>query len=257
MDLELTGKVTIITGAGSGIGQATAYKFAQERARIVAVSLGQECIDETVNTIQQMGGEAIGLALDITDPASGTLVVKKAIETFGRLDILINAAGILEGGNIENTTLAAWDRTMAINLRAMFWMIHEAVPYLIQSQGNIVNLSSVNGPRSFPNVLAYNVSKSGVDQLTRCTALELAAKGVRVNAICPGVIRTNLHRAGGMGEEAYIKFLEHSKTTHPLGRVGKPEEPADLIAFLASARAAFITGTTIQIDGGRGQTCAR
>jgi NAD(P)-dependent dehydrogenase (short-subunit alcohol dehydrogenase family) len=136
-------------------------------------------------------------------------------------------------------------------------MMRLATPHLIKTQGNIVNVSSVTGPRSFPGVLAYCVSKAGVDQLTHCVALELASKGVRVNAVNPGVVLTNLHKQGGMSVEAYDRFLEHSQTTHPLGRVGRPEEVADLIAFLASDRAGWITGVTYLIDGGRGQTCNR
>jgi NAD(P)-dependent dehydrogenase (short-subunit alcohol dehydrogenase family) len=120
-----------------------------------------------------------------------------------------------------------------------------------------VNVSSVTGLRSFPGVLAYCVSKSGIDQLTRCAALELASKGVRVNAVNPGVVISNLHRRGGMNEESYSAFLEHSKSTHPMGRPGEPQEIADLIYFLASPAAAWITGETVSIDGGRHLTCAR
>jgi NAD(P)-dependent dehydrogenase (short-subunit alcohol dehydrogenase family) len=122
---------------------------------------------------------------------------------------------------------------------------------------NIVNLSSVTGLRAFPGVLAYCVSKAALDQLTRCSALELAAKGVRVNAVNPGVVVTQIHKRGGMNDDSYAAFLEHSKTTHPLGRVGRPEEIADLVLFLASDRATWITGATYSIDGGRAQTCAR
>ena len=120
-----------------------------------------------------------------------------------------------------------------------------------------MNVSSVNGLRSFAGVLAYNVSKAGVDHLTRCAALELAPRGVRVNAVNPGVTLTSLHRSGGMAEEAYAAFLERSKTTHPLGRVGNAAEVAELIFFLASENAAWITGATVSIDGGRHLTCAR
>jgi len=132
-----------------------------------------------------------------------------------------------------------------------------AVPFLAKSHGNIVNLSSVAGLRSFPGVLAYCVSKAAVDQLTRCAALELAPKGIRVNAVNPGVVVTQIHRRGGMSEDDYAAFLEHSKTTHPLGRVGDADEVADLILFLASDRAGWITGATYSIDGGRALTCAR
>ena len=128
---------------------------------------------------------------------------------------------------------------------------------MIKSKGNIVNISSVTGLRSFPGVLAYCVSKAGLDQLTRCAALELAPKGVRVNAVNPGVVVTEIHKRGGMSEEDYRAFLEHSKTTHPLGRVGDPREIAELVFYLASVNAGWITGATYPIDGGRALTCAR
>jgi len=146
---------------------------------------------------------------------------------------------------------------MNVNLRAVFQLMQLAAPHLIKTKGNIVNVSSVTGLRSFPGVLAYCVSKAGVDQLTRCAALELAPKGVRVNAVNPGVVITEIHKRGGMSEEAYASFLEHSKTTHPLGRVGDPKEIAELVFYLASERASWITGATYQIDGGRALTCAR
>ena len=132
-----------------------------------------------------------------------------------------------------------------------------ASPHLAARKGSVVNVSSVNGMRSFAGVLAYCVSKAGVDQLTRCAALELAPLGVRVNAVNPGVTVTNLHRRSGMPEAQYAAFLERSKTTHPLGRPGNPEEIASLILYLASDRAGWMTGETIPIDGGRHLTCAR
>jgi Dehydrogenases with different specificities (related to short-chain alcohol dehydrogenases) len=136
-------------------------------------------------------------------------------------------------------------------------LMQKALPSLIERKGNIVNVSSVTGLRAFPGVLAYCVSKAALDQLTRCAALELAAKGVRVNAVNPGVVVTQIHKRGGMSEEAYAAFLEHSKQTHPLGRTGRPEEVADLVLYLASDQASWITGATYSIDGGRAQTCAR
>jgi NAD(P)-dependent dehydrogenase (short-subunit alcohol dehydrogenase family) len=136
-------------------------------------------------------------------------------------------------------------------------LTQKAMPYLIDRKGNVVNVSSVNGVRAFPGVLAYCSSKAALDQLTHCVVLEVASKGVRINAVNPGVTLTQLHRTSGMDEEAYAKFLERSTTTHPLGRVGKPEEVADLIYFLASPKAGWITGGSFAIDGGRGQTCLR
>ena len=181
----------------------------------------------------------------------------QTLKALGGLDILVNAAGTISMGTIETTTIESWDEMMEINLRSIFRLTQRLLPALIESQGNIVNVSSVTGPRSFPGVLAYCVSKAALDQLTRCAALELASKGVRVNAVNPGVIVTNLHRSGGMKEEAYARFLEHSRSTHPMGRVGSPEEVAELILFLASSKAGWITGVTCGIDGGRALTCAR
>jgi NAD(P)-dependent dehydrogenase (short-subunit alcohol dehydrogenase family) len=197
------------------------------------------------------------LAGDITDETFRKNLVESCIDKLGRLDVLVNAAGIIASGTIETTKLADFDYMMDLNLRSVFHLMQLALPYLCETKGNIVNVSSVTGLRAFPGILSYCVSKAGVDQLTRAAALELAAKGVRVNAINPGVIQTNLHRRSGMDEEAYRKFLEHSKTTHPLGRVGQPEEAADLIVFLASDKAGWLTGLTCSIDGGRQLTCAR
>jgi NAD(P)-dependent dehydrogenase (short-subunit alcohol dehydrogenase family) len=204
-----------------------------------------------------MSGGAAVIPADVTVDGDCERVVRTAIGKFGKLNILINAAGIIANGTIENTTLQQWDDMFKINVRSAFYLMHLAMPYLIETRGNVVNVSSVNGQRAFPNVLAYCSSKAALDHLTRCAALEMASKGVRVNAVCPGVTVTQLHRRGGMDETAYQKFLEHSKETHPLGRVGNAEEIAQLIFYLASPRASWITGVTYLIDGGRGQTCLR
>jgi NAD(P)-dependent dehydrogenase (short-subunit alcohol dehydrogenase family) len=169
----------------------------------------------------------------------------------------VNAAGIIGAGTVETTTDDLWDTMMDINLRAPFRLMRAASPHLPRGTGSIVNVSSVNGLRAFPNVLAYCVGKAGLDQLTRCAALELAPLGIRVNAVNPGVVVSNLHRRSGMTEESYAAFLTRSRETHPLGRPGDAGEIADLIFFLASESASWITGETISIDGGRHLTCAR
>lgn len=145
-----------------------------------------------------------------------------------------------------------------INLRVVYLLTQLTIPHLKKTKGNIVNVSSVNGLRSFPGVAVYNVSKSALDQLTRCTALELAADGVRVNSVNPGVIATEIHKRGGMNDSEYKAFMERSKTTHPLGRPGNADEVANAIRFLADNRdASFITGVTLSVDGGRHLTCLR
>jgi len=250
-------KVAVITGASSGIGRATALLFAGKGARVVAVGRNEKELGRLRTEAKGAEGSIKILLADVSETSQVDRLITETVDGFGRIDVLVNAAGIIKNGTVENTTLDDWDKMMNINLRSVFYIMQKCVPYLEESKGNIVNVSSVTGPRSFPGVLAYCVSKSAVDQLTRCSALELAEKGVRVNAVNPGVVVTNIHKRGGMNDEAYEKFLEHSKTTHPLGRVGEPGEIAELIFFLASDKAAWITGATYEIDGGRGQTCAR
>jgi NAD(P)-dependent dehydrogenase (short-subunit alcohol dehydrogenase family) len=254
---ELDGRIALVTGATSGIGRATALRFAREGARVALVGRDAETLAEVARNVRDAGGEATEVRADVMVEREAQRAVEEAVEHFGGLDVLVNAAGIISNGTIENTPLADWDAMMNVNLRSVFHLMQLAVPHLEKRPGNVVNVSSVTGLRAFPGVLAYCVSKAGVDQLTRCAALELAAKGVRVNAVNPGVVVTNIHRRGGMRDEAYAAFLEHSKKTHPLGRVGAAEEVAELILFLASDRAAWITGATHSIDGGRAQTCAR
>jgi len=257
MDREFAGKVLVVTGATSGIGRAVARRFAEDSARVVAVGRDPGALDEVAHEIETSGGQSLLIAADVTRETESHRIIDETIARFGRLHVLVNAAGHISSGTIETTPLSNWDAMMNVNLRAIFYLMQLAAPHLITTRGNVVNVSSVTGLRSFPGVLAYCVSKAGLDQLTRCAALELAPKGVRVNAVNPGVVVTEIHKRGGMNNEDYAKFLEHSKTTHPLGRVGEAGEVAELVFYLASERAAWITGATYQIDGGRALTCAR
>jgi NAD(P)-dependent dehydrogenase (short-subunit alcohol dehydrogenase family) len=253
----MTGKVVIITGASSGIGRAAAVPFVESGSNVVAVGRNEKELNVLRDELQGKNGTLKVHLADIRETSQVERLVNDTIENFGQIDVLINAAGIIMNGSLENTPLDDWDKMLNINLRSVFYMMQKCLPHLEKTKGNIVNVSSVAGTRSFPNVLAYCVSKAGVDQLTRCTALELAPKGVRVNAVNPGVVVTNLHKRGGMDSENYQNFLKNSENTHPLGRVGEASEVADLIYFLASDKAAWITGATYAIDGGRAQTCAR
>ncbi len=250
-------KVVIITGASSGIGRETAKLFAKNGAKVVAVGRNNKELNDLRDEIQADNGSLKPIFADLSEPSQIDKLVTTTIDTFERLDIVVNAAGIIANGSIETTTLEDWDTMFNLNLRSVFYLMNKSVPHLIESKGNIVNVSSVTGIRAFPNVLAYCVSKAGIDQLTKCSALELAPHGVRVNAVNPGVVVTNLHKRSGMDDEKYAAFLEHSKTTHPLGRAGEPLEVAELIYFLASDKASWITGVSYEIDGGRAQTCAR
>jgi NAD(P)-dependent dehydrogenase (short-subunit alcohol dehydrogenase family) len=247
----------IVTGASSGIGRASAVRFASAGASVLAIGRDESSLSTVAADIEGAGGRAATLALDVTASDAPARIVSAAIEAFGRISTVVNAAGIIGSGTVETTTDEQWDVMMDINVRAPFRLMRAASAELVKSKGSVVNVSSVTGLRAFPGVLAYCASKAAVDQLTRCAALELAPEGVRVNAVNPGVVITQLHRRGGMAPEAYRAFLEHSKSTHPLGRPGEATEIADLIYFLASDQAAWITGETISIDGGRHLTCAR
>jgi NAD(P)-dependent dehydrogenase (short-subunit alcohol dehydrogenase family) len=249
--MEFDGKVAIVTGATSGIGMATVRKFVEQGGKVAAVGRKQGVLGKIATANVKT------YAVDLLNERDTAAFAKNVVQDFGGVDVLVNAAGIIASGTVENTTLADYDLMMNINVRSVFQLTQLLLPSIIERKGNIVNVSSVTGLRAFPGVFAYCISKAAVDQLTRCASLELAPKGVRVNAINPGVVRTNLHRNSGMTEDAYAAFVERSKTTHPIGRIGEPEEIADLILFLASPRAQWITGVTYSIDGGRAQTCAR
>ena len=243
-DKKFGGKVAVVTGATSGIGHACAVGFAKEGANVVCVGRKEEALKSVVDELRNAGTEAFAIRADLSVDSDADRVVDQAVQIFGGIDVLVNAAGFLTTGTIETTSLDAWDEMMNVNVRAVFRLMQRALPSLIERRGNIVNVSSVTGLRSFPGVLAYCVSKAAVDQLTRCSALELAAKGVRVNAVNPGVVVTEIHKRGGMNNDAYAAFLEHSKTTHPLGRTGRPEEVAALVLYLASDDASWVTGAT-------------
>jgi NAD(P)-dependent dehydrogenase (short-subunit alcohol dehydrogenase family) len=257
IEKQFNGKVVFVTGATSGIGRACAISFAKQGARVVCIGRNLKALEDVASEITGVGSEGLPLAADLSSDAEANDTISQVVTTLGGIDVMVNAAGHISNGTIENTSLQAWDEMLNVNVRAIFNLMQKALPSLIERKGNIVNISSVTGLRAFPGVLAYCVSKAALDQLTRCSALELAAKGVRVNAVNPGVVRTEIHKRGGMDDASYAAFVEHSKTTHPLGRVGEPQEIADLVLFLASDRASWITGATYSIDGGRAQTCAR
>ncbi|CAD7082587.1 unnamed protein product [Hermetia illucens] len=255
--MNFAGKVVLITGASSGIGAAAALHFAKLGASLSLSGRKLENLNKVAEECGSAGQKPIVVVGDVTNEKDNERILGETISKFGKLDVLVNNAGILESGTIENTSMEQFDRVMNTNIRSIYHLTMLAVPHLIKTKGAIVNVSSVNGIRSFPGVLAYNISKASVDQFTRCVALELAAKGVRCNAVNPGVTVTNLHKRGGMDEETYKKFLEHSKTTHALGRPGTVDELANAITFLASDMASFITGASLPVDGGRHAMCPR
>lgn len=182
--MAFAGKVVVVTGASSGIGAATAEYLAKQNAILVLVGRNDEKLQKVVDSCLASTNDVLKIIADVCVEEDANRIIQEAISNFKKLDVLINSAGIIGSGTIETTTLEQYDRIMNVNVRALFRLTQLAVPHLIKTKGNIVNLSSVCGIRSFPNVLAYNMSKSAVDQFTNCIALELADKGVRVNSVC-------------------------------------------------------------------------
>lgn len=254
-------KVVLITGASSGIGTETAVEFSKLGSKVVLCGRNEENLESTAKKCHDVGlasEDVLIIKGDVRVMKDLEHTVQHTVKHFGQLDILINNAGILVTGGIEETSMEDYDKQMDINVRSVFYLTQLAIPHLIETKGNIVNVSSVAGLRSFPGIAAYCMSKAAIDQMTRCVALELAAKGVRVNAVNPGVIVTDIHKRAGLSESEYQEFLEHCKTTHALGRVGTSSEVAKSIVFLASEEhASFITGVTLSVDGGRGVMCPR
>ncbi|MEX2270827.1 MAG: SDR family oxidoreductase [Vicinamibacterales bacterium] len=247
-------KTAIVTGASSGIGRAAATRLVADGWRVLGVGRDRGALADLQSGI---GAAFVPFAADVTSDAAPAAIVRQAVDGGHELAGLVQAAGIIASGGVDVTSDEGWDAMFAVNVRAPFRLLREAVPHLAEARGAVVNVSSVTGLRAFPGLVSYCASKAALDHLTRAAALDLAPKGVRVNAVNPGVVITNLHRRGGMDETRYAAFLEHAKDTHPLRRPGTADEVAELIAFLLSEKSGWITGETIAIDGGRHLTCLR
>jgi NAD(P)-dependent dehydrogenase (short-subunit alcohol dehydrogenase family) len=250
-------KVVLVTGASSGIGRATALALGREGAAVIAAGRRQDRLEAVVREITALGSRAVAVSGDVREERVCQEWVREAVRVYGGLDGLVNAAGVI--GNAKGlleTTTEQWDLIMGSNVRSLLLLTKEAAPELAKRKGAVVNLSSVAGTRPYTGLMAYCVSKAAVDQFTRCAALDLAPSLVRVNAVNPGVVVTELHTVTNAIPD-YAGFLERSKGTHPIGRVGQADEVAKLILFLLSDEAGWITGATYAIDGGRALASAR
>jgi NAD(P)-dependent dehydrogenase (short-subunit alcohol dehydrogenase family) len=241
------GKVILVSGAASGIGRATARRFGDEGARVVAADVNEAGAAETAALVREAGGEAEPVLCDVTNPAHAKSAVEGAVARHGRLDVLANVAGIGGFRRTTETTLEEWNRMIAVNLTGQFLLCQQAIPHLLAVKGAIVNTASVAGLKSHPYSAAYCASKGGVVLLTKALAVEYGRKGLRINCLCPGGIETPLiaqfQLPAGVSQAALLRIA-------PLDRMGKPEEVAGVIAFLASEDASYVNGATIVVDGG-------
>jgi len=245
----LEGKVALVTGGASGIGRATALAFAREGAKVVIADVAVEDGEETVRMIEESGGKAIFVETDVSQSDQVEALINKAVETYGRLDCVFNNAGIEgEQALTPDYTEENWDRVININLKGVWLGMKYEIPQMLkQGGGAIVNMSSVAGLVGFPSSPAYVASKHGILGLTKTAALEYATEGIRVNAVCPGVIRTPMvERATGGDPEVEAQFA----AMEPVGRMGKPEEVAEAVVWLCSDAASFVTGHSMVVDGG-------
>ncbi|XP_041456503.1 3-oxoacyl-[acyl-carrier-protein] reductase FabG-like [Lytechinus variegatus] len=252
---SLKGKVALITGASSGIGAETARYFASLGCQLALTGRNMDALQAVTDECVSRGlgrDQILMIQASFDQEADVKKTAEQTIQKFNQLDVLVNNAGIVAPDSVETeSVLENFDKTFAVNVRACLQLTKLMSPYLIKTKGTIVNVSSVNGVRAMRGVLTYCMSKTALDHMTRCIAEELAPHGVRVNAVNPGVIQTQIHRRGGMSDERYQQFMDHSKTTHAMRRTGTVDEVSKLIAFLASSDSSFTTGETITIDGGR------
>lgn len=245
MDRELQGKIAIVTGGGHGIGRAAVDCFAREGARVAVVdwSAGKD--------IEPLPADVFYCRADISKREDGENAVREIANHFGGLDILVNNAAVQTYGDAVSTDEGTWDFTMNVNLRGQWLMARAAIPEILKRGGGaIVNVSSVQGLASQRNVLAYSTSKHGVIGLTRTMAVDFAGRGIRVNCVCPGTVDTPMVRATIAQDSNPERLRKVLDGMHPLGRIAQPREIGEVIAFLASDRASFMTGSIVVVDGG-------
>jgi NAD(P)-dependent dehydrogenase (short-subunit alcohol dehydrogenase family) len=251
---EFVGKVAIVAGGSLGIGRAAARRLAAGGAAVVLCGRRPEHVAATTAEIRDAGGAVVGIEADVSRRAEAERLVATAVERFGGLDLLVNSQGVQRYGTVVETSDETWDEVMSVNLKSMFLVSRAAIPEMRKRDGGaIVLVSSVQGFATQKGVAAYSTSKAAINGLARAMALDHAAEGIRVNAVCPASVDTPMLRWSAdlfKGTRSREAILRSWGGMHPVGRIGEPEEVAELIAFLLSERAAFVTGGEYKIDGG-------
>lgn len=250
--MRLKDKVTLVTGAASGIGRATALVFGQEGAKVACADIDGEGAERTARQIADTGGESASMQVNVARDKDVQRMIAETVERWGRLDVLVNNAGIYFVLPLAQVPEEEWDRLMDINLKGVYLGCKHAIPQMVgQGEGAIVNVASIAGLRGFAHWTTYSASKGGVIQLTKALAMEVARLNVRVNCVCPGIIDTGMFdQAVAMQGVEKAELAATIGESHPMGRIGRPEEVAAAILFLASHEASFITGVPLSVDGG-------
>ena len=251
--MRLEGKRALITGGGTGIGRATAELFAREGAHVMVSGRRRQELEETVHRVEGRGGRAALVQGDVSQPKGAERMVNESIAALGGLDILVNNAGtIVRGASVTSVAIEDWDRVLGIDLTGVFLVSRFALAHMVAAGGggSIVNVSSVSGILGDANLAPYNAAKGGVNLLTKNMALDFASHRIRVNAVCPGRVATPMPKSRLKPGDDWETLLAQWGRNIPLGRIGQPEDVAQAILFLASEEAAWITGTTLVVDGG-------